>query len=80
MTTISNAKLPQIVNEPNGSEQRDSLDKAIEEAKAFPVNVPLVIGGQEVRTSATGVQVNPANHQTIVATYHKAGAAERGRH
>jgi len=34
--------------------------------------VPLVIGGKEIRSSVTGKQVNPADHKTTIATYSQA--------
>lgn len=37
--------------------------------KKGTLEVPLVIGGKEIRTSSTGKQVNPADHQTTIATY-----------
>ncbi|GCB25935.1 delta-1-pyrroline-5-carboxylate dehydrogenase, mitochondrial [Aspergillus awamori] len=81
MATISIPKLPQIGNEPNqhyekGSTQRALLTQAIERAKDCHVKVPLVINGQEVTTASKGVQVNPADHQSTVATYSKAGPAD----
>lgn len=36
------------------------------------MNVPLVIGGKEIKTSSTGTQYNPADHKTPVATYSQA--------
>ncbi|KAL7760754.1 hypothetical protein ACKLNR_007289 [Fusarium oxysporum f. sp. zingiberi] len=81
MATNSFVRVPDIVNEANhlyakGSEQRVGLDKAIKKARASPVDVPLVIEGRELRTPTTGAQVNPADHESIVATYHKAGRTE----
>jgi 1-pyrroline-5-carboxylate dehydrogenase len=34
--------------------------------------VPIVVGGKEIKTSSTGKQVNPADHQATVATYSQA--------
>jgi 1-pyrroline-5-carboxylate dehydrogenase len=36
------------------------------------LEVPLVIGGKEIKTSSTGTQYNPADHKTPVATYSQA--------
>ncbi|CAG9984319.1 unnamed protein product [Clonostachys byssicola] len=81
MASIAFSKLPEITNEPNhhyeaGSSQRVGLAKAIEKARASPVSVPLIVGGQEIDTAAKGVQYNPAEHQSVVATYSKAGPQE----
>ncbi|KAK3394771.1 Aldehyde/histidinol dehydrogenase [Podospora didyma] len=78
MSTIATFKIPKVVNEPNhhyakGSSQRDGLTAAIESLqKKGALEVPLVIGGKEVRTSSMGKQVNPAEHKTVVANYAQA--------
>ncbi|KAL2017540.1 hypothetical protein VTK56DRAFT_1974 [Thermocarpiscus australiensis] len=75
MSTLAAFKLPKVANEPNhhyakGSAQRAGLTAAIESLqKKGALEVPLVIGGKEIKTSSTGKQVNPADHQTTVATY-----------
>ncbi|CAI6096089.1 unnamed protein product [Clonostachys chloroleuca] len=81
MASISFSKLPEVTNEPNhhyekGSPQRVGLVQAIEKARASSVNVPLVVGGHQIQTAAKGVQYNPAEHQSVVATYSKAGPRE----
>ena len=40
------------------------------------IDIPLVIGGQEVRTGKTGQAVMPHKHAHVLADYHKAGAKE----
>ena len=40
------------------------------------IEIPLVIGGQEVRTGVTGTVVMPHDHQHVLATYHQGGEAE----
>ncbi|KAK1757469.1 Aldehyde/histidinol dehydrogenase [Echria macrotheca] len=78
MVTIATFKIPRVTNEPNhhyakGSEQRSGLTAAVESMlKKGPLEIPLVIGGKEVRTSSTGTQVNPADHKTTIATYSQA--------
>ncbi|KAK4457621.1 Aldehyde/histidinol dehydrogenase [Cladorrhinum samala] len=78
MSTIASFKIPKIANEPNhhyakNSTQRHGLTAAVERLqKNGAVEVPLVIGGKEIKTSSTGKQVNPADHSTTVATYSKA--------
>ncbi|KAL2127356.1 hypothetical protein VTI74DRAFT_10869 [Chaetomium olivicolor] len=78
MSTIAAFKIPKVANEPNqhyakGSSQRAGLTAALESLqKKGALEVPLVIGGKEIKTSSTGKQVNPADHQTTVAIYSKA--------
>ncbi len=40
------------------------------------VDIPLIIGGKEIRTGNTGKVVMPHNHQHILGIYHKAGEKE----
>ncbi|KAG7292407.1 hypothetical protein NEMBOFW57_002442 [Staphylotrichum longicolle] len=75
MSTIAAFKIPKVANEPNqhyakNSTQRAGLTAALETLqKKGALEVPLVVGGKEIKTSSTGRQVNPADHQTTVATY-----------
>lgn len=39
-------------------------------------DIPLIIGGKEIRTGDTGKVVMPHNHKHVLATYHKAGPKE----
>ncbi len=43
---------------------------------AGPVSVPLVIGGKKITKASAGVQKNPADHQTTIATYAQASPAD----
>ncbi|KAK4148535.1 Aldehyde/histidinol dehydrogenase [Chaetomidium leptoderma] len=78
MSTIAAFKIPKVANEPNqhyakDSTQRAGLTAALESLqKKGVLEVPLVIAGKETTTSTTGKQVNPADHQTTVATYSQA--------
>ncbi|KAH8905134.1 delta-1-pyrroline-5-carboxylate dehydrogenase 1 [Coniochaeta sp. PMI_546] len=78
MSTIATFKVPKVANEPNhhyakGSAQREGLTAAIEAfQKRGALEVPLVIGGREIKTSSTGTQFNPADHKTPVAKYSQA--------
>ncbi|HXO22645.1 MAG TPA: L-glutamate gamma-semialdehyde dehydrogenase, partial [Thermoanaerobaculia bacterium] len=48
------------------------LDEMLRET----VEIPLIIGGREVRTGDTARAVCPHDHGHVLATYHQAGAAE----
>ncbi|KAF3769129.1 hypothetical protein M406DRAFT_98901 [Cryphonectria parasitica EP155] len=78
-SVLATFKTPKVLNEPNhhyakGSAQRDGLLSAVQEMKGKgTIEVPIVIGGKEVKTSSTGKQLNPSNHSEVVATYSKAG-------
>ncbi|HEX9942052.1 MAG TPA: L-glutamate gamma-semialdehyde dehydrogenase [Thermoanaerobaculia bacterium] len=80
---MSNAIFPLTapVNEPvrayaPGSPEKKSLKKRLEEMLSEPIEIPILIGGKEVRTGDTAKAVCPHDHQHVLATYHQAGAAE----
>ncbi len=74
-------KVPDPVNEPvltyaPGTAQRESLKARLAEMAGSQIEIPLVIGGEEVRTGSTGQVVMPHDHGHVLATYHQGGAAE----
>src|SRR5579864_5799870 len=75
---------PPPVNEPvrgyaPGSHERASLKARLSEMAATQVEVPMVIGGREVRTGTTAEAVMPHDHQHVLATFHQGGATEVGQ-
>lgn len=69
------------VNEPinpyaENSPDRLALEKEIARQSSTVIDIPLVIGGREVRTGKTGTVVMPHNHRHVLATYHMAGEKE----
>ena len=80
---MSNAKftLPQPVNEPQfsylpGSSERQALKIALNKIAGEQIEIPLIIGGKEIRTGQTAKCIMPHNHQHILAVYHQATAKE----
>ncbi len=76
---VYNFPLPQ--NEPildylEGSPERILLDKELERQSKTVVEIPLIIGGKEIRTGNLGEIRMPHDHSKVIATYHKAGKAE----
>lgn len=68
--------IPKPVNEPiydyaPGSRERELLQAAIAEARAQEVDVPMFIGGQEVRTGDTVTMHPPHDHQHVLGRYHR---------
>lgn len=59
-----------------GSPERESLKKELERQRNLNVEIPLVIGGKEIRTDDIGLVVAPHDHQHVLARYHKAGPEE----
>lgn len=80
---MSNAyfKVPEPINEPvktyvKGSPERNDLTKRMEELKSQEVEIPLIIGGEEVKTGNTQEMVIPHNKKHVLGVYHKAGTKE----
>ena len=59
-----------------GSPERAGLKSAYETLKSDQIEIPLIIGGREVRTGNLGECRMPHDHGHLLATYHKAGEAE----
>jgi 1-pyrroline-5-carboxylate dehydrogenase len=56
-----------------GTPERAELKAKLEEFKSQQIDIPLIIGGKEIRTGDTGTVVMPTDHGHVLATYHKAG-------
>ncbi|MDX6548606.1 MAG: 1-pyrroline-5-carboxylate dehydrogenase [Gaiellales bacterium] len=74
-------KLPPAFNEPirdyaPGSPERASLKVRLAELSGQQIEIPMVIGGKEVRTGNTATSVKPHDHDHVLAEYHKGGADE----
>ncbi|MFN3414389.1 MAG: 1-pyrroline-5-carboxylate dehydrogenase, partial [Thermoanaerobaculum sp.] len=74
-------RIPKPVNEPvkqyaPGSPERASLKKKLAEMRSQEIEIPLIIGGKEIRTGRLGICVMPHRHGHILAKYHKAGPQE----
>jgi 1-pyrroline-5-carboxylate dehydrogenase len=59
-----------------GSPERAELQVRLTEMKSQQIELPLVIGGEEVRTGDTFEAVTPHDKDHVLATVHKGGAAE----
>lgn len=59
-----------------GSPERAELEREIERLSSEVTEIPLIIGGKEVKTGKTGRVVMPHNHKHVLATYHMAGEQE----
>ena len=70
-------RVPPPVNEPiksyaPGSPERASLKARLKSMAADTVDMPLIIGGKEIRTGDTATSVMPHDHAHVLGTYHKA--------
>lgn len=59
-----------------GSPERISLEKELERQSNIVIDIPLIIGGKEIRTGRTGNVVMPTDHNHLLATYHIASEKE----
>lgn len=59
-----------------GSPERASLKAKLQELKGQVLEIPLIIGGKEVRTGRVKEFVMPHNHRHVLARYHVAGPEE----
>ncbi|MFH0780653.1 MAG: L-glutamate gamma-semialdehyde dehydrogenase [Pseudomonadota bacterium] len=83
MNLLNNAVIntPKPANEPinnyaPGSPERAKLKKALADMAGKQLEIPIIIGGKEIRTGKFGTAVMPHNHHHILATYHQAGPEE----
>jgi 1-pyrroline-5-carboxylate dehydrogenase len=70
-------RVPPPVNEPNlgylpGSSERAELKNRLKSMAADRLDIPVVIGGREIRTGRTQQAVMPHNHQHVLADWHAA--------
>lgn len=76
---IYNFPLPEnerIYDYLKGSPERIALEAELERQSSIEIEIPLIIGGKEIRTGDIGKVVMPHNHGHVLATYHKATAKE----
>ena len=72
---------PVPANEPvksylEGSPERIALDAELERQWNTVVDIPIIIGGKEIRTGNVGTVVCPHDHKHVLATFHKVGEKE----
>lgn len=59
-----------------GSKERTALEAELAKIKDAVIDIPVIIGGKEIRTGNVGKCVLPHNHKKVIAEYHKAGREE----
>src|SRR4030095_12107196 len=74
-------RVPIPINEPirsyaPGTPDRQALKNKLAAMSAEKIEIPIIIGGKEIRTGNTGTQVMPHRHGHVLATWQKAGAKE----
>ena len=71
-------RVPQPINDPNrsyapGSPERAELKARLEAMASEKIEIPLIIGGREIRTGRLEQSVMPHDHAHVLAEYHMAG-------
>jgi 1-pyrroline-5-carboxylate dehydrogenase len=74
-------RVPPPVNEPNktyapGTPERAELKARLKAMAGEKIDIPIIIGGKEIRTGRTNKSVMPHDHAHVLAEYHLAGPAE----
>jgi 1-pyrroline-5-carboxylate dehydrogenase len=59
-----------------GSQERLLLEEELKVQKNQVIDIPLIIGGKEIRTGKTGKVVMPSDHHHVLATYQMATEKE----
>ena len=72
-------QLPPTVNEPirsyaPGTPERAALQARLARMEQERPDIPVVVGGREIRTGATANATSPHKHQHVTATWHQATA------
>jgi 1-pyrroline-5-carboxylate dehydrogenase len=73
-------RVPIPVNEPvksfaPGSPERAELKAKMKQMAGERIEIPIIIGGEEIRTGEMAQSVMPHNHRHVLADYHKASAS-----
>lgn len=74
-------QVPKPINEPiydyaPGSPEKARIKSALTEMASNRIEIPLIIGGKEIKTNNIGKVVMPHDHGHVLAKYHKAGPEE----
>lgn len=66
---------PKLQYLPN-SPERIKLEEELSKMKNSFIEIPLIIGGKEIKTDKVGKCILPHNHKKVIGEYHKAGKKE----
>jgi 1-pyrroline-5-carboxylate dehydrogenase len=59
-----------------GGDERSQIEQELLAQSSIVVDIPLIIGGKEIRTGKTANIVMPTNHRHVIAKYHMADEKE----
>ena len=74
-------KVPNAINEKildylPGSKEKLSIKKTLDQLKSTIIDIPIIIGGKEIRTGNTTDCVCPHDHNKVLAKFHNASEKE----
>lgn len=73
-TCVEIPKNEKVLNYGPGSPERRAVKATMNTMMASPIEIPLIIGGKEIRTGKTATCVMPHDHGHVLATFHMAEA------
>jgi 1-pyrroline-5-carboxylate dehydrogenase len=81
LMSLGRFNIPTPVNEPvrdyaPGSEETKSLLAKVEELRNQVIDIPMIIGGKEIRTGKTRPYSGPSEHKHVLANVHQGGKEE----
>jgi len=65
-----------VKNYPPGSPEREAVKNELNRMQQQEIEIPLIIGGKEVKTGEMGQVVMPHRKEHVLARYHQAGQRE----
>jgi len=65
-----------VLSYSSGSPERKLLEAELKDQSSKVIEIPLIIGGKEIKTGKTGKVVKPTDHRHLLATYHMATEKE----
>jgi 1-pyrroline-5-carboxylate dehydrogenase len=73
---FSEPKNEPVLTYAQGSRERKLIEEELITQSNKVIDIPLIIGGKEIRTGKIGKIVNPCEHDHVLATYHMATEKE----
>lgn len=73
---FSKPKNEPVLSYSPGSPERNLLEAELKDQSSKVIEIPLIIGGKEIKTGKTGKVVKPTEHRHLLATYHMATEKE----
>ncbi|MFQ5832399.1 MAG: L-glutamate gamma-semialdehyde dehydrogenase [Candidatus Thorarchaeota archaeon] len=74
--TVPRPKNETVLGYRSGSTERRELKAKLKELKSQRLDIPMIIGGKEIRTGNLGKSVMPHDHRHVLADFHMAGKDE----